>query len=744
MYLLFFIIIALPLFSLDHVSVSWEYNQNKQLDSLTLFSDQPSPRTMEYTYTPDGKISSVHKPDGVVLNYTYNDAGQLTSLDSSDDTVHITYTYDLEGNLLEPEQPGITYGHNQLILPDGSAIFYEWNGDKMVAVHRLDKEGNTLYTHRYHWEGETFIDATLPLNVGQVTYSYDLEGKLREITSPFTTELIPTGGYDEEGHLTHIIETDPVGEISHKFTYDTEGQIISEKWGDTSSNYTYDPLQNRHKADSYNQVINTPTHSYDYNLNGYITQIDDLKLTYDALDRLTAVESDRLWRVTYTYDYLHRRRSKKIEHYHNRQWSLQKELFYLYDHFREMGTVDREGNILELRVLGTGIGADIGAAIAIEKDGKIYIPLYDHRGNVRSLIDAHSKKPVQTYRYSAFGEEELYDASGRIADYQALTPWRFSSKRYDSETGWIFYGKRYYSPDQARWTSPDPLGLGNHSNAYLFLYNHPIDQIDLYGLFSLSALWQNMVHTCQKWYTTFHSYYKSIDLENLKLEFYKKMMGRGLFRLSPFYNSEGPCTGVHPGHRDDKTRITFINGIMNSATELTDDILPKISATHNGHEITYVYRGTQGWTRDIFECVLVKVGVISNNAQNLAAIWKKMIEEMGGTEGGGKIIHYAHSIGGTETLRARLLLSPEEQKMISVTIYGPATMLPSTGFSSVLHFVSRRDGVCYLDPVGYVAALWNQPENIIFLGAHSGGYPFVDHLFENYWNYLKEVFEEKS
>ena len=140
---------------------------------------------------------------------------------------------------------------------------------------------------------------------------------------------------------------------------------------------------------------------------------------YDALDRLIEVQQDD--DVTqYRYDSFHRRLSKK---------SGNLTLCYIYQHDSEIGSVNQ--NILELRLLGTGRGAEIGAAVAIELQGKAYIPIHDRCRNVVTLLDL-SGKIVTGYRYTAFGEEQSNSIS--------LNPWLFASKRVDPETGFIYFG----------------------------------------------------------------------------------------------------------------------------------------------------------------------------------------------------------------------------------------------------------------------------------------------------------------
>ncbi len=106
-----------------------------------------------------------------------------------------------------------------------------------------------------------------------------------------------------------------------------------------------------------------------------------------------------------------------------------------------IGAADEKSRIQELRVLGEGLGAEIGASVLYELNGKAYIPIHDHRGCVVTLVNLSTKKPIESYRYTAFGEE---------LTQSKLSPWRFASKRVDEETGLVFFGRRYYHPELGR------------------------------------------------------------------------------------------------------------------------------------------------------------------------------------------------------------------------------------------------------------------------------------------------------
>lgn len=190
----------------------------------------------------------------------------------------------------------------------------------------------------------------------------------------------------------------------------------------------------------------------------------------------------------------------------------------------------------------------------------------------------------------------------------------------------------------------------------------------------------------------------------------------------------------------EKVRITLINGILNIRYDL--DLMVKLfSASHGDSKIHYVFRPTEGWTKDMFSSVASKLGFTSPQAQLLAKKWKDLIEEMGGVDQGGKIIHYAHSIGATDSYIAKNLLTLEEQRMIHVIAIGSPTMIPNdSGFASVVNYVSLRDGVCLLDPIGYAMGYLYGNSKIEWVGT-LWGIPFIDHTLstDSYGGAIKDL-----
>ena len=118
---------------------------------------------------------------------------------------------------------------------------------------------------------------------------------------------------------------------------------------------------------------------------------------------------------------------------------------------------------------------------------------------------------------------------------------------------------------------------------------------------------------------------------------------------------------------------------------------------------------------------LYKAGYRSEYIDPLVKMWRELIEEMGGVNGGGTIIHYAHSLGGSDTDRARSLLSPEEQAMIRVVTFGSPTWMKNEGFQSVINIISKKDLVSALfDPHGRWRNFFDSDSNVHYNTSSSG------------------------
>ena len=170
------------------------------------------------------------------------------------------------------------------------------------------------------------------------------------------------------------------------------------------------------------------------------------------------------------------------------------------------------------------------------------------------------------------------------------------------------------------------------------------------------------------------------------------LIGEGIITMSGLNLEDHSCGVVGQGEVNDKVRITFINGILNTEKKLLETA-GVISKLHGNTNIHYTHSSTDGWSWDMIGSVLSKVGIISFQARYLAEDWKALIDEMGGTYEGGMIIHYAHSLGAADTWGALQLLSPEERRMIKVYTFGAPQIIEKDGLIDAINYISSQDGV---------------------------------------------------
>ncbi|MBF5058597.1 RHS repeat-associated core domain-containing protein [Candidatus Neptunochlamydia vexilliferae] len=472
-------------FSGKTITKTWEYNSLNQLIAL----HEPQGKTTTYTYTPDGHLKTLTKPDGVTITYTYNALGQQTSIKAPH--IHYTLTHDALGNIITStdhihnQTTTRTHNHFSQLLTETLAnglstrrtydtlgrkthlylpratVHYHYDPYHLIQITRLTPQGEPLYTHTY----DAYDLSHNILQENETThYTYDLLSRSVHIETPTITQSIPH--IDPNGNIYTYIRNDEVT----AYDYDPLNQLIYEN--DTS--YTYDAHHNRtsknERSIPLNDLNQIATHHYD--LNGNTLSDHSARYRYDALDRLIRIEKGSQ-ALALTYDSWGRCHTHTTSLYQYQQWVPQTPKPLLYDDQCELGIYPHQ-----LRILGQGQGAEIGATIALELNQNIYFPTHDFFGNIISIEpqDAPSLwgtffgPQKESYHFTAFGEER---------SHSDLNPWRYQSKRHIFHL--VQFGRRLYDPQTGRWLSPDPKGFSEGPNLYQFLLNNPHLTFDLYG-----------------------------------------------------------------------------------------------------------------------------------------------------------------------------------------------------------------------------------------------------------------------
>jgi RHS repeat-associated protein len=133
------------------------------------------------------------------------------------------------------------------------------------------------------------------------------------------------------------------------------------------------------------------------------------------------------------------------------------------------------GNDLNGSMQGAG---GVGGLLGVLRDNTAYMVCSDANGNVMGLVNGTTGVLAARWDYDAFGNQ----VTNWAAQSGELCPFRFSTKYLDAESGWLYYGYRYYAPETGRWVSRDPIAEKGGTNLYGFIRNSPPNYVDPLGL----------------------------------------------------------------------------------------------------------------------------------------------------------------------------------------------------------------------------------------------------------------------
>lgn len=123
--------------------------------------------------------------------------------------------------------------------------------------------------------------------------------------------------------------------------------------------------------------------------------------------------------------------------------------------------------------------ADNNSAFAAPQYAEIYYYHSDHLGTGTFLSDFDGN-PYQFFLNLPFGETmaEQHSYSGEYTNR-----YKFNGKELDEETGFYYYGARYYNPKFSIWLSVDPLAeVQPNKTPYNYCSNNPINRTDPTGM----------------------------------------------------------------------------------------------------------------------------------------------------------------------------------------------------------------------------------------------------------------------
>jgi RHS repeat-associated protein len=387
-----------------------------------------------YTYDTSGRILKVSSPDGSAVTYTYDAAGRESSVTSLAGTT--TYTYDALGRLLTVTDP------------DGGVTSYTYDASGNVATVSYPNHNKTAYQYNLM---DRIVSETQTGPNGSILASYEYQ-------------------YDQNGLVTQV--TEATGRVV-SYTYDADQRLVVEKIHDPSSGdqefaYTYDAVGNRltksdsrggvtiYQYDTNDRLIVAGNASFTYDNNGNMLSETSggqtTTYTYNSANRLVMVAGpDGI--VTYAYD-VDGNRVKTVQNGTSTRYIVDTNVQLS----EVLATVDSHRKVTSSFVYGAA------GVISQETAGARSYYLTDAQSSVRLLSDA-SGRVTDTFTYDAFGN--LLAQAGTTT-----VPFLFTGNMLDSTLGLYYLRARYYNPVLGRFLTADPAGGSPADPATLNKYNY--------------------------------------------------------------------------------------------------------------------------------------------------------------------------------------------------------------------------------------------------------------------------------
>jgi RHS repeat-associated protein len=775
--------------SADEKKTTYSYNKKTQLISATIpgFSNP-----LSYKYHEAGNLEGIKWSGGkdceeVADVFKYDDRNNLIKASSSSHKRAVERTYNAFNQITQETvndgigQYSLQYAYDRrgritsIVLPDGSKIKYVYKALFGCKVQRFSPQGKMLYSHTYEdYDSNGKVTSETQIGqVGELKHTYDLNG---QETCLETAHFTQNNTYDSLGRLTKLVRKGACQPTKASFTYNDLSQLASES-GLTSQTqtYLYDSLDNRQQINKdkltyngSNQLLSFSNSRYSYDPQGNLLQkvLDKEIISFksNALSQIVKIQKADKSNLIFSHDPVGRRLVKKHLGPQNNALSIQR-LFYIGN--QEIGSLDENGNIVELRIPGLQGGQLSFKSIAMELAGKPYAPLHDINENVIGLVDSKSNKIVESYSYTSFGQETIFNSKGNAIPESALgNPWRYAEKRVDKETGLLFFGVRYYDPQIGRWISPDPIGSLDGPNLYAYLHNNPLNHVDRFGF----ATENNPCDLCYNYFderydvefccccsaadSTGQRYCicKGIHPKNLvdgavsdhvplpkvtyQLGFdaaYANYASAEEFMamlylcddMSSFkpYNPPSKLFDLSEEGMFDVPGLGlgFLNGMDNDFKEFKESVR-YLSRLAGGKNIHAVYNATHGKDIDLIECKKGRNHIATNPVMLIKKIWDNFFA----LNRNGRFLMICHSQGAIHVMNALLDYSPALRSQILVVAIAPGGYIYSSTCAQVIHYRAEwwRDLIPRLD--------WNgakrESGNTKTLQSHSDA-PFHDHSF---------------
>ncbi|WP_407362456.1 RHS repeat protein [Pseudomonas luteola] len=254
----------------DNTSLKYEYDKNDNLISETLvLAKQNKSYTLKYKFNAQGTLTNIIYPSGLNLDYSPDSYGRPTKLSEFARNLNFypsgmlsSLIYGNGRTLTIKQDPFRLYPLSRNVLGADTPLSLEYTYDKTGNVIQISNDQNALYNQTMVYDGlNRLIKVDSPW--GASSFTYNSKG---DIISQKERDVITSYKYDSSGRMIELTGTN----IVH-VNYDVKGNIISARGSygyDAAGNMAWECTPARINC----QSLPDTSFSYDANMRRIITK----------------------------------------------------------------------------------------------------------------------------------------------------------------------------------------------------------------------------------------------------------------------------------------------------------------------------------------------------------------------------------------------------------------------------------------------------------------------------------------
>ena len=489
---------------------------------------------MNFEYDSWNRIQSMTYPDGEVVSYGYNPGGMLKSVSGTKTDRFYPYIDSIRYNEFELKE-AVWYGNGTRCICNYDVLqrlaglnSYTATDEQIQGVQYVyDEVGNITdisnsagilanglggsYSNLYQYDNLHRLVYAEGSWLGGQNTSYELmmdyhpNGRISRktlsagiVTETPVTNSVSSVGYDNRYNYTNTVQPNTLTYIGngpqHDFVWDVKGNLVFHRDGGLS-------MERRLCWDEQNRLQGVMDEQslavYQYDANG--------DRTYKLTGELTSQNVSGTWNNFYLLDkatlyaspYLVVTPKGYTKHYYAESERVASKL-------GNGGLQELDHPVVAEHLVGDKFVANtvhaekvVYECLHAEEEVRPSAPLSylyelmdsspepederywyhpDHLGS-SSWITYTDGSAVQHLHYLPWGEDFI---NQRTTDYAAR--FTFSAKEKDTETGYSYFGSRYYSSDLSIWLSVDPMSDKYPSlSPYVYCADNPVKLVDPNG-----------------------------------------------------------------------------------------------------------------------------------------------------------------------------------------------------------------------------------------------------------------------